>query len=154
MNWTVPVAVAGVMVAVSVTGVPCAAGEAGDVVRTVLVATGPAGGLTTSATGADVAGLKAPVSVGANTAVSWCGPAIKADVDPEAAPLLTVTGLPTLVAPSLNCTLPVAVAGVIVAVSVTGAACTTGEAGDVASVTVVADAPATVNITAGDVDGA
>jgi hypothetical protein len=154
LNWTVPVAVAGVIVAVSVTGVPCATGEAGDVVSAVVVATGSAGGLITSATGTDVDGLKAAVSVGVNTAVSWCGPAIKVDVDPEAPPLLTVTGLPRVVAPSLNCTLPTAVAGVIVAVSVTGAPCTTGEAGDVANVMVVTDAPATVSITGGDVAGA
>lgn len=148
-----PATVAGVIVAVSVTGLPCAAGEAGDVVSEVLVATGPAGAVTTKAIGDDVDGLKAIGSAGVNAAVSWCGPAIKDEMDPEAMPLLTVTRLPRLVAPSLNCTVPVAVAGVIVAVSVTGAPCATGETGDVASTVVVASAPATTSIIAGEVDG-
>ena len=136
----------------SVTGVPCAAGEAGDVLRVVLVATGPTGGLITNATGADVEELKAPGSLGVNTAVNWCGPGGNVEVDPEAAPLVTATGGPRGFAPSLNWTLPVAVAGVIVAVSVTGVPCVTGEAGDVASVVVVAGAPATTNVTGSDVD--
>ena len=54
-----------------------------------------------------------------NTAISECDPAAKEDVVPNAVPLLTITGLPRLVGPSLNCTVPIAVAGVTVAVSAT-----------------------------------
>ncbi|MGH8623755.1 MAG: hypothetical protein ACREYC_00225 [Gammaproteobacteria bacterium] len=52
-------------------------------------------------------------------------------------PLLTVTGLPMLAVPSLNCTVPTDVAGVTLAVSVTGVPWVTGEAGDVDNVVVV-----------------
>lgn len=153
-NWTVPVATAGMTVAVNVTGLPCPAEDSGDAVNTVLVATGPAGGVIVKVSGDDVDGLKAVGSVGVKTAISWCGPAIKDEVDPAATPLLTGTGLPMLFAPSLNCTVPVAVAGVIVAVSVTGIPCTADEAGDAISVVLVAGAAVTVNTTAGDVDAA
>jgi hypothetical protein len=55
-----------------------------------------------------------------NVAVSERDPAGKADVVPDAVPLLAITGGPRLVAPSLNCTVPSAAAGVTVAVSTTG----------------------------------
>ena len=74
-----------------------------------------------------------------NTAVNWCDPGANSDVDPAAVPLLlTVTGAPMSVVPSLNCTVPTAVGGVIVAVSVTGEPWATTEAGDVASTMPVA----------------
>ena len=153
LNCTVPVAVAGVIVAVSVTGVPWATGDAGDVASSVPVATAPVAAVATKVTGGDVDGLKAAGSIGVNTAVNWCDPAAKEDVVPDAVPLLTATGIPRFVTPSLNCTAPTAVAGVTVAVSVTGVPSATGEAGDVASAVLVAGAPVTTNIAAGDVDG-
>jgi hypothetical protein len=55
-----------------------------------------------------------------NVAVSKRLPTASFEVDPDAVPLTTATGLPTLAVPSLNWTVPTAVAGVTVAVSVTG----------------------------------
>jgi hypothetical protein len=76
--------------------------------------------VTISGTTGDGDELKAAGLLGVNTAVSWCDPTVNVDVIPDAAPLLTITGLPRLVVPSLNCTVPAAIAGVIAAVSVTG----------------------------------
>jgi hypothetical protein len=153
LNWTVPAAVAGVTAAISVTGVPRETGDAGFVVSVVLVAVAPpVAPVTTKVTGDDVEVLKAAGLVGMNVAVSECDPAAKVDVDPDAVPLLTVTGLPRLLVPFLNWTVPAAVAGVIVAVSVTGVPRVTGEAGDVVSVVVVTVAPVITMVTAGDVD--
>lgn len=151
-NCTVPAAAAGVIVAVNVTGVPTVIGEAGEVVNVVLVAVAVAGVLVTKANCGDVDGAKAVGSVGVNTAVSWCGPIASSDVVPDATPLPTITGLPRSVAPSLNCTVPTAVAGVTVAVSVTGVFWATGEGGEAASVVVVTVGSMTVNSTADDVD--
>ena len=75
--------------------------------------------MTSKASTGDVDGPKTAGSAGVNTAVNWCAPAANVDVVPDAVPLLTITGLPRLVAPSLNCTVPVAVAVVTVALSVT-----------------------------------
>ena len=80
----------------------------------------PPDSVTVSDTAGDVEGLKAAESVGVNTAISWCDPAANVDVVTDAAPLVTVSGVPRLVVPSLNCTVPAAFAGVIAAVSVTG----------------------------------
>jgi hypothetical protein len=52
-------------------------------------------------------------------------------------PLLTITGSPMLVLPSMNCTVPVAAAGVTAAVSINGAPCGIGEAEDVLSTVLV-----------------
>jgi hypothetical protein len=57
--------------------------------------------------------------VGVNTAVSWCDPTANVD-EVDAVPLLTAAEAPMLVEPSLNCTVPVAAGGLIVAVSVRG----------------------------------
>ena len=57
---------------------------------------------------------------------------------PAAMPLLTATGPPRLVVPSLNCTAPTTVAGVTVAVSVSRVPGVTGEAGEVVSTVLVA----------------
>ena len=74
-----------------------------------------------------------------NTAVSERDPRTNVEVEPAAVPLvLTVTGAPRSVDPSLNCTVPTAVDGVIVAVNVTRAPWATGETGDTASAVVVA----------------
>lgn len=54
----------------------------------------------------------------------------------KAVPLLTRTGLPRLVIPSLNCTVPTA-AGVTVAVNAIGVPCVAGKSADVIRVTVV-----------------
>lgn len=71
-----------------------------------------------------------------NTAVRECEPTVNADVLPDALPLLTRTGLPRVVIPSLNCTVPPAI-GVTVAVSATGAPGATGDTADVVRATVV-----------------
>ena len=90
--------------------------------------------------------------VGVNTAVSWCDPTANVDVV-DAVPLLTAVGSPILVDPSLNCTMPVAAAGVTVAVSVRGLPWASGEAADVLRTLLVAAAPEITNGTAGEVDG-
>src|SRR5918997_1182730 len=115
-----------------------------------------AGSVTSKVTGGDVDGLKAAGVLGVNTAVSEREPTANVEVVPDAVPLPTATGLPRLAVPSLNCTVPLAVAGVIVAVSVTGVPTATGDAGDVASAVLVATAPVepmTTKATGGDVDG-
>ena len=89
--------------------------------------------------------------VGVNTAVSWWDPTPNVAFR-TAVPLLTVTGLSILVFPSRNCTVPTAAVGVIVAVIVIGVFSTTGDVGDVASVVLVAVAPAMTYVTAGEVD--
>jgi hypothetical protein len=52
------------------------------------------------------------------TAVIECAPAESAEVEKEAEPLLSVP-VPRIVVPSRNCTVPVAAAGLTVAVNVT-----------------------------------
>jgi hypothetical protein len=84
-------------------------------------------------------------AVEVNTAVNECDPTLNAEVVNDALPPATDTGEPRAVDPSLNCTVPATVAGagvaVIVAFTVTGVPCTTGDAGDtVNEVDVVADA--------------
>jgi hypothetical protein len=80
-----------------------------------------------------------------NTAESESEPTGSADVTREAAPELTVWGLPMSVAPLRNCTVPVMVPAtpdVTVAFNVTEVPKVVGLAGDgVCSVVVVADAP-------------
>src|SRR5918997_2126211 len=95
--------------------------------------------VTVSGIAGDVEGLKVAGLAGVNTAVKWCGPGANIDVDPDAVPLvLTGTGAPMLVVPSMNCTVPTAVDGVMVAVSITGVPWATMEAGDVVSTVLVA----------------
>src|SRR5882672_4026792 len=72
-----------------------------------------------------------------NTAVSECVPTVSAEVLVAAVPPETVTGLPRLLAPSLNCTEPAAEDGVTVAVSVTEVPAVTGLAGLAASAVLV-----------------
>jgi hypothetical protein len=94
--------------------------------------------VTVSGTAGEVEGLSVAGSVGVNTAVSWWGPGASRVVDPAAVPLLlTVTAGPMLVVPSWNCTVPTAVEGVIVAVSVTGEFWAATEAGEVTSMVLV-----------------
>jgi hypothetical protein len=78
----------------------------------------------------EVDGRSAIASVGVNTAVSRCDPAASIAVVCDALPLLTGTGAPTFVAPSLNCTVPVAVGWDTVALNVTALPWATDEAGD------------------------
>lgn len=139
LNCTVPAAAAGVTVAICVTAVPWATGEAGDVVSAVLVAAGPGGeaATTTNVTAGDVDAPKATGSEGVNTAVSWRDPTANCDMVPDAVPFLTTAGEPRSVVPSLNCTAPAAVAGVTAAFSVTMVPWATGETGDAVSVVVV-----------------
>jgi hypothetical protein len=73
--------------------------------------------VTSKTSTGDVDELNIAGFVGMNTAVNWCAPTANEDVVPDAAPLLTITGLPRLVTPSLNCTVPVAAAGLTVASS-------------------------------------
>src|SRR5947209_5877847 len=94
--------------------------KAEGVVRGVLRAVAPAEALTTKVTVGDADVLKAPGLSGMNTAVSECDPTASAVDGADAMPLLTGTRTPRLVAASLNCTLPIAVAGETVAVKVTG----------------------------------
>jgi hypothetical protein len=92
--------------------------------------------------------------VGVNTAVNWCDPTVNVMVVCDALPLLTATAVPTLVAPSRNCTVPAAAVGVTAAFSVTVLPTTAGVAvDDVLSVVLVAVGPEITNGTAGDVDG-
>jgi len=153
LNCKTPVAVVGVTAAVRITGVPWATGEGGDAASVVLVVVAPAGAATTKITAGDVDGLNAAGLLGVNTAFSGCDPTVNVDVVPDAVPLLTITGLPRVVVPSLNCTVPAAVTGLTAAVSVRGTFGAMGEGGDVASVMLVAGGPATTNATAGEVDG-
>jgi hypothetical protein len=125
-----------VIVAVSVTGVPWVTGEAGDVVSAVLVAfalsgaviTAPFGAIITKGTEGDVEGPNAAGSEGTNIAVSECDPMANLEVNADAVPFRTMFLL-RLVLPSLNCTMPVAVAGVTVAVNATGLPWWSGDAG-------------------------
>jgi hypothetical protein len=95
--------------------------------------------VTVKITGCDVDRPKDAGAVGVNIAVSRCDPTANLDVLPDAVPSLeTVTGLPRLVTPSLNCTVPTASAGLILAVNVTRLPWATGEAGDVLSPVAVA----------------
>ena len=77
-------------------------------------------------------------------------PAASADVESDAAPLLTGT-VPSEVAPSRNCTVPVAVDGETAALNVTDWPTVAG-LGDAASVLVVA-ALLTVSVTTAEVLG-
>src|SRR5215470_2228786 len=70
-------------------------------------------------------------------AVSESTPTGRADVVSVAVPPETVTGEPTFVVPARNCTVPAAVAGVTVAVRVTGTPAVTGDGGETASAVVV-----------------
>ena len=66
--------------------------------------------------------MDGPNTVGApgvNTAVSECGPTESELVDVDAAPAETVTGEPMAVVPSMNCTVPVTVDGLIESLRVT-----------------------------------
>jgi hypothetical protein len=83
-----------------------------------VVAFAPPAALTMKVTADDVEPLNAAVLVEVNRAVSWCDPIVNDDVVIDAAPLITVAGLPMVVSPSLNCTLPVA-DGATTALSVT-----------------------------------
>ena len=78
-NFTVPAAVLGVTVAVNVSVVPCAAGDAGVTPSTAVVVTGPAG-FTVYGTAVDVDPLNAVGSVGVNCAVNECDPSASTDV--------------------------------------------------------------------------
>ena len=72
-------------------------------------------------------------------------------VDSCATPALTVTGLPHVEPPSLNWTVPVAVAGVTVALRTTVAPCVAGDAGETERTVDVLIA-STVNELADEVD--
>ena len=110
-NCTVPVAFDGETVAVNMTLWPYVDGFRLDDTLVVVEC-----GLTVCVSGADVLVLKfaSPLYL----AVIECDPAVSADVDSCALPPLTAT-TPSDVAPSRNCTVPVAVADETVAVNVT-----------------------------------
>jgi hypothetical protein len=114
--------------------------------------------VTSKASTGDVEELKTAGFVGINTAVSWWPPTASVEVVVVATPLLTTAGLPKLTVPSLNCTVPTAVAGEMVAIRVTLVLWDTGEAGFVVSAVLVAVArpaapvPVTTNSTGGEVE--
>jgi len=110
-NCTVPVAAVGVTTAVSVTVWPTVEGFTDDAAVTVVAAL-----FTVSVTMADV--LEALLPSPLYTAVMECAPEASVDTDSEAAPLTTVAE-PSAVVPSRNCIVPVAEAGVTVAVKLT-----------------------------------
>lgn len=66
----------------------------------------------------DVEGLNFVELVGVNIAVSECEPLLRTLMGPTAMPPATGAGLPRLVVPSLNCTVPVALGGTTVAVAI------------------------------------
>ena len=82
-------------------------------------------------------GPKAVGSAGMKTAPKVCAPGVRK----KRFAAETVTGPPIGVVPSLNCTAPTAVAGVIVAVRVSVLPTTTGEFGCTERVVVVARGP-------------
>jgi hypothetical protein len=84
--------------------------------------------------------LNAPESAGVKTAVIECVAADKLVVVYVAVPLVTVTGLPNVAVPSMNCTEPAAV-GVTVAVKVTDVPAVIGLAGFAVTAVVVAVGP-------------
>ncbi len=113
LNCTVPVAVPGVTVAVKVTDWPKTEGLLFEVTVVEVLA------WFTVCVGKEPV-LPAKLVSPLYTAVMLCVPADKDEVARVAVPLLNVTGKPRLLPPSLNCTVPVAVPGVTVAVKVTG----------------------------------
>jgi hypothetical protein len=132
MKVTVPVAVDGATVAVSVTLAPTV-GVVVDAASVVVVAVLVAA-LTVTVTALDV--LVAKVVDPAYTAVSESVPAVANEVASVATPALNVP-VPSEVVPDMKVTVPVAVDGATVAVSVTLAP-TVGVVVDAASVVVVA----------------
>jgi hypothetical protein len=135
LNWTEPTAEDGATVAVKVTEVPLTTGLDGAAASVVVVVV--AGDVIVYGTAVDVDEVKAEESVGVNTAVRLCDPAVSVLVVTDAVPPETVCVVPTWVAPSMNFTVPAAALGESVAVSVTEVPATCGEAGDAASVVVV-----------------
>ncbi len=67
----------------------------------------------------DVDGWKAVESVGVNTPVTECEPGGRIVKGPTTTPPNTGTGLPRLVSPSVNCTVPTALNGATVAMGIT-----------------------------------
>jgi len=113
-NWTVPVAADGETVAVNVT--LCPKVEEPTLDESIVVVGVNAALLTACVSGAEVLVKKllSPLYF----AVIECGPAASADVDSCAVPPLSAI-TPSDVAPSRNCTVPVALEGDTVAVNVT-----------------------------------
>ena len=99
MNFTVPAAPDGVTVAVSVSVVPCAAGDVGVTPNDVVV--GTAGDVIVNGTAVEVEPANAVGSVGWNVAVRLCDPAASDGVVIDAVPAETFAD-PSAVAPSLN----------------------------------------------------
>src|SRR6476469_7888756 len=98
-------------------------------------------GVTVSGAGGDDDALNFVVSVGVNTAVSECAPVVNDEVIVNAVPLITVTGLPMVVSPSLNWTVPAAAWGFTFAMRVTGKPWGNEPLGAALSVTVVTCTP-------------
>ena len=127
---TVPVAVEGVTVAVSVTVAPVAT-DVGEAVSAVVVAVSVE--VTVMLTAGEV--LVAKVVDPPYTAVIECVPAVENEVASVALPELSVP-VPSEVVPSMKVTVPVAVEGVTVAVSVTLVPVATDVAEEVSAVVV------------------
>src|SRR5262249_5555038 len=91
--------------------------------------------------------------VGKNPAVSECVPMASVVIS-VAVPLDTGTGLPMLAVPSMNCTEPVAVDGITVAVNVSTVPATVGGAGVTVSAVLVNTGGGLITyVTTFDVDG-
>jgi len=102
----------------------------------VLVVSG-AGGLTVTEAGVAVEPLYPKPDVGVNTAPTESDPIARVWLDSEAVPVVSETGLPTLVPLTVNCTVP-ATAGLTLALSVAVAPdALDADSGPVGPVTVV-----------------
>ena len=142
---TVPVAVEGVTVAVSVTVAPVAT-DVGEAVSAVVVAVSVE--VTVMLTAGEV--LVAKVVDPPYTAVIECVPAVENEVARVALPELSVP-VPIEVVPSMKVTVPVAVEGETVAVSVTVAPVAMDVAEEVSAVVVAVFVEVTVMLTAAEV---
>jgi hypothetical protein len=119
---TLPDAAAGVTVAVSVTLAPATAVLIGTLGEDVSPTSNPVVVVACATVTVDVPealAAKSATVVGVKAAVRELAPSASAEVAMLAVPELTATGLPIATPPSLKVTLPTAVAGVMVAVSVT-----------------------------------
>jgi hypothetical protein len=143
MNCTEPAAVFGVTVAVNVTEVPDVVGLVGLAVSVVVVAVGPppVDASTSKLSGSEVELANVLGLLEVKTAVIECVSTDRFDVVKVADPAVTVAALPSAAVPSMNCTVPGAVEGEIVAVNVTDVPDVTGPPGFDAMAVVVAAAP-------------
>jgi hypothetical protein len=141
MNCTLPAA-DGVTVAVNVVAVPAVVGLGGLATTVVVVAVAPpVPAVTWKLSGREVELPNALGVLDVNTAVMECVSTDRFDVVKVALPPSTATALPSASLPSMNCTEPGAVDGVMVAVKITDVPDGAGPPGFAAIAVVVAVAP-------------